>query len=768
MIARPILSVLAVTIAVASPLFAGEHPRLFVTPGDLPRLRHACGLQTPGADTSGLGKFGRSADGFHALRLRISQGLEAFALPGEVAAAAFLHLVDPDDPGDAVRLAFINRALSDPSPIGPDLIELALALDWCWYDLDPVTRNEFLADVREDAVALAADDSPVDHTNFRRKLGCLAVALVVDDVDDPSPSWFMARMRMVDAARAYFATTFPTFIEWRGLAPLSPSSAAREESDTALAIELAGMLLRADQWSTYRGTVGRWLEHYVMTALPHRDLQHQFTRDDGSDAPPTPAGDWSELAPITAHLIAARTRDPSAACVADRVAAQMDAFEDVSSLLWQWAPIVFDLEGVPRCDQTKLPTARNLDGAIVFRGGGGVDQAAIWIDTGPPFLRRGQSFDAGGFQIYAGGHLVVRAGDDVEYEAVSAKGGKQRLGRANRTTLFSQFTSSSIAANCLILWDAARAPYWYGARYMPIGGQTPLEGDCRDFVTQIDAQGRRPARLLGYGSSDAGAYAAIDLSRAYDARSVTRYTREFVFAGGRALFVIDRALLANNRVIPTWVINIPEMPKYDGNELAQRTQIRGVTPNAGVWQLRDATELRWRDHDGAAAWLGVWPQDRIVNVVGGPAKRSTISAGPVKGRTYIGGSPDSFEHLVIPAGRPDAENAWYELEAPTALGRQFSAVNHWGRIEVEPVLNQSETLLVNLIWLDPPKEPLHAPRVDASTERLAIEIDIDDQTIRLNLPPGMNLGGDLQVDRLAPDAWQLPSRVEPDGILPAR
>ena len=346
-------------------LRADDHPRLLIGPDDVPRLRHACGVGEPADASRGWGKFGRFAADFQALRMHSLRRVPSAPLPGELLAAAFLHLVDPSSPGDAGGRELINAALQSDDSAATDTLELILTLDWCWPDLTPAARRSFVVRLREVALPLTPADSPLDARRFRDRLAALALALAVDKTDDPTPSWAAARTKVLEVGRKYFETTFPTFVNWRGLSPTGPAVAAREESDAVLAIELAGPLLGRDAWADYRPTVGRWLEHYVFATLEHPALAHNFIRDDGNRAPLTPAPAWRELLPLTAHLLAARTRDPAAALVAQRVQAALRDSSDALALQWRWVPIVFDVADLPACATAQLPAARNLEGYLV-------------------------------------------------------------------------------------------------------------------------------------------------------------------------------------------------------------------------------------------------------------------------------------------------------------------------------------------------------------------------------------------------------------------
>jgi len=783
-------------VAVAGPLSAAPHPCLLVTPDDLPRLRHVCGVGDPTA-SAGLRPFGCFGAEFQAVRAWIDHRVAGEALPGELLAAAFLHLVDPHNPADANRLALISSALERPDSLLTDVLELIIALDWCWGDLPPATRRAFLLALRERVGALTAADSPLDPHRFRMKLAGLALALAIDEQDDPAPSWAVLRKAILEAARKYFTSTFPAFVEWRGLSPTGPAVAAREEGDSVLATELAAGLLGNDVWRKYGASVGRWMEHYILVAVDHPGLQHQFLRDDGNHAPLTPAPHGRNLLPLTAALLAARTGDPAAAQVADRVAETLRAASNDPLQAWRWVPIVFDLRDSARCDLRRLPIGRHLGGAVVLRGGGGPDATVVWIDAAQPFLRRRQHFDAGHFLIRRGGHLAVDAADDVSFEAIPGKGGTQRLGTRTQPFDFEQFAAATIAHNCVLLWDQVAAARWYGVPCVPVGGQRWIEETCTDFATALAAQRRQTGRTVAWGqhyfsspatqartsaipaalgpreqqdsdeSEHGAAYLALDLAPAYEERVVRSYTREFVFLLDRVLVVIDRIGLAPGLAVPTWIVNVPSRPLVNGKSLPDDVRVAGRSSEAGVWRCDRAEWLRWVDGDGALWFACLLPDPRVLRVVGGPARTQTIRDGPWAGRTYVGGDEDGFERLVLPAERPGALNAWYRLGTPEVLGPHFGLMPHWGRIEIEPPRRADVCVFVTVLVADRANAG-SAPRVNLvhSDGTLSVTVEHISDRAELRLPAGLETGGTLTLLPPAAGTWTFPAEVVPDGPLP--
>lgn len=751
-----------------------NHPRLLITADDVPRRRHAAGVELGAGDSARLeipeawGRFGARAADYQSLRACFGTRVSTELLPGELLAAAFLHLIEPQNPQDDVRLALVNAALGQSGRTPADALEAVVALDWCWDRVEPGTRREFLLNLRQCAQPLTPADSPLDGRRFREKLAALALALAVDETDEPSPSWVTTRQHLLAAAQTYFQVTFPTYVAWRGLSPTGPAVAAREECDTVIAIELSRQVLGRDPWPPYRDTVGRWLEHYVLAALDDPRRPYHFVRDDAGDAPLLPAPPWSDLLPVTAHLLAARTGDPSAAWLADRVENAMRAdAAGLSATLWRWVPLLFDAHDVPHCDTHRLPAARNLGGAVVFRGGAGPDTTAIWIEAGQPFLRRRQHFDAGHFLIRRGGELVGGGGDDILLEAVPAKGGGQYLGPLRTPFDFEQYYTAGIAHNTVVLYDAARVARWNGARYLPAGGQRCVDGTCTDFVTALDQQGRLPARQLAYGQRADAAYLALDLTPAYDSRMLSRYTRQFVFIWGRALVVADRLTVSRGRGLPTWVLNLPARPLVDGADLEPRARVAGSTNDAGVWRCDSARYLRWNEGDGALWLVTPLPSPRVLRVVGGPARRLAIARGRHASQTYVGGEPDGFERLIIPAEQRGAENGWYRLGEPTLLGASVSHTPHWGRVELEPPERTTSATFVVALITDR-ADATQPPSVELSTDDTGLTLTLSSGAERATLRLGNDVlaGGRLDMPGTPALSWTLPTTVEPDPPLP--
>ena len=747
---------------------AGTHPKLFITPTDRARLRHACGV---GAPAGQAGRFGAQAAHFNALRSYFADRVVVGAtLPGELSAAAFLHVVDPDDPGEGSRLEMINGALRESPGLAADLFELVLALDWCWDALDAEARREFILAVRREAKPLLPPDSPLDHRAFREKLAELALALVVDESDEPGAGWAAVREQLLEHANEYFQSTFPKFVEWRGLAPTSPAAAALEESDAVLAVELAGLLSGASLWTEQRERVGRWLEHYVLADLPHPALRHQFLRERANRAPLTPAARWRDFLPVTAHLLAARTQDPAAAQITRAVEAAMsDATKNPYAVPWRWVPVVFDIAGIASCDPQRLPLARNLQSAVIFRGNAGPETTAVWIEAAQPHLARRQHFDAGHFLIYRGGHLVVEAGDDISFEAVRSKGGVQRLGREKGDFDFDQFFSATIAHNCIVLWDLTRIPRWHGRRYACVGGQRLVEGNCTDFVTPLEDHPRRTARQLAYGVQAPVAYLALDLAPAYEPRAARAYTREFLFVWGRVLVVIDRLKTAGERVKPVAIVNVPARPRVDGRELDADAREAGSDNNAGVWRYDAARWVHWTQRDGALWLTSPLPAARRLAVVGGPATKRRVSQGSRADIQYVGGDTDSFERLVVPSSRIRPRNAWYRLESPTLLGPHFGKSPHWGRVEIEPTSRGTDYVFITVFVTD---------RADARTPPIVelqragplntLTIKLDGRRAKLEVSSDSQRGGWIELFGREALRWELPRAVEPDAPFVTR
>lgn len=760
-------------LCVASSL-AGEHPRLLITSADLPRIRHAAGTSAPGNEA--LGPFGRHSADLNALRAHFAAapaaGEAGLALPGETLAAAALSLLVDDFELKQRLVARVKTALEGTPVFADEWLERIIALDWAWPQLDAQTRANFIAALRKHVEPLAASDSPSNHAVFREKLAGLAAAVAFDGGDDPTSGWRETRARILDAAKVYFTTTFPAYLKARGGIPTSPGSAGFEESDIVLAIEFARNLPDGRDWPDAPG-VARLLEHYVVAATQHPALQSQFLRDDPRSAAATPAPDWQALLPLTAHLLAARTRDPAAAAVAARVEQMMsESPERMLTEPWRWVPIAFDIREIARADAAALPAARNLDGAVVFRGGAGPLARIVWIDAGQKILSAAQDFDAGGFLIRAGGELAVSAADSLAALAIPDRQGTQRLGDSTDPFDYAQFATSSIAHNCLVVFEATRMARWRGRVYAPMGSQRPVDGDCREFGTPLESQGRAPSTLTAYGCEGRSAYAAVDLSRAYDERNLKRYTREFLWLGGAALLVIDRVELADPRARPTWVLNLPARPTLDGRELPPARRDAGAENTGGVWRFDAAGGglsgpkgwLRTNDRDGALWIASILPETAVVALVGGPARAEPTSILAPRPITYVGGSATSYEHRLLPSRQPRNENAWYRIRDLPSFAADYARCPHWGRLEVEAGDNTPEQLFVTLLV------PTDA---DARPPQRTILSDADSLTIRVRTVAGAvgakllrGAGrGDPPTIFDGDKSWTPQFRVEPDAAL---
>lgn len=768
---------LIAVVALLAPLaHAGEHPTLLIRRNDVPRIRHACGVGPPLADQAGV-RFGKRGADFQALRTLVSAMLSAESaasapaeagpraswLPGELLATAFLHVVEPEDPQDARRIAAVSAALQSTGVPGDELFECLIALDWCWSAIDERVRREFIASARSSLRPLSPGDSPLEFVTFRDRLTGLAATAAFDPDDGLGEAWDETRVAILGAARPWIESSLKNFLAWRGGIPTAPEYGRYEESGVVLAIELAATL-GGDAWAAHGSTAERWLEHYLLVG-GEGARSADFVRDVPGSGALTPAPRFEGLLPLTAHLIAVRTRSPTATTIADRVEREIRSRAEPLRGVWRWIPIAFDCDDLPRIDESSLPTARNLDGAIVLRGRG-PRPATIWIDAAQPVLHARQHFDAGSFLIRRGADLAVTAADELAQFATPKRGGQVRLGRSDEPFDFEQFNAATIAHNAMLFSEANRVTRWYGKVFQPLGGQLPREGTCRDLRRGLDEQGRITGRLLAYATQAPSAYIALELSPAYDSRAVSAYTREYVWLLGRVLVVVDRAKVPHGRVTPTFVLNVPARPTVDGGPLPDGARTLGSDDNAGVWQFDRLSAVRVTNRDDALWVLPVWPDERRVVVAGGPAEPR--SARTVRGEPlpYIGGEADGFERRINANSARSAPNAWFRLDQLPPEAERTARSPYWGRLEIESRRPALDHVFITVLVCDNAAAPTMPLAQVEARDGLILRLAHGADSAEILFPSAAGKeGGQL---RIGDAVWKLPTLAMPDTPLEVR
>ncbi|MCG3126005.1 MAG: hypothetical protein CHACPFDD_00833 [Phycisphaerae bacterium] len=735
-------------------------------------MRHAAGLAALPADEAGDTPFGIDAGHWRAVR-RVLQAIDPEQLlPGELAACAFVYRMEPGGSDSARLVGLVRRHLSGPRDPTIDDLERIVALDWCWEALPPELRSEFVMSRRLELRPLRATDSALEARAFRASLEHVALARVVEDSEVSGTAWAAARAAILEAAIQYRVETLPRFVALRGLSPSGSAAGPEEELSAALAVELCGgLVMEADPWQTWRGSVGRWLEHYALADLGTAGPRRSFLHDDGDEAPLLPAPRWERMLPLTAHLIAARSGDPAAALVAQRVEAAMAA--EPGRDAWRWIPIAFPSRALKPCAPPSLPLARNLEGAIVMRSPDAALPFGVWIETGQACARRGQHFDAGHFVVHGGDVITQQAGDDVALDAAATRGGGQHLGRAESAAALDQFAHASIAHNCLILFDQTQAQRWCGQDFAPRGGQRPIERTCTDFGARAPETGG--GRVETFGARGDFAYVRLDLTAAYDRRQAEQYTREFLFCRQRVLFVIDRIRPGRGGARPCSVMILPTRPRIGREMLARGQQLAGSSDDAGIWRVDPAEWVVWRRGADAAWYATVSPATREVRVVGGPGRPQRVENGPFRGREYVGGAADGFERLVVPSAEYKPQNAWYQLGTPTGLGAEFARTPTWGRVETYLAPGREEALLIAALVLTSAHEAT-APSIaiesgapgatTAPAEVVRIVLRSREVNVLLELPRGA--AGGAIVSQKGEIVWRFPLTVEPTGMIDSR
>lgn len=760
-----LLAVLTGAVA-TGPAAAGDHPKLLIRSEDIQRIRRLSGAAVEDAGPATGEKPGANFTDYRAVRDHFGIETPDELLSGELAAIAFLHLVEAGTTADRLRMKALETWFRAPDWTTIDLLEAAVALDWCWNSLDADIRRDFLAGVRRRMKPFSATDNPLEHRLFREKLGALALAVAVDESDDESSAWSALRLQILSEAARYGETVFAGYLALRGASPTIPALAADEECDATVFVELLHNAGNTSAWPKHNDTVGRWMEHYAYATRTQPPMPYQFAHDGGVRCVPLPIDEWNALKPLTAHLIAARTHNPAAVAVALDIEREMRVSgAPAMAAAWRWVPIVFSMSALTPVEADALPAVRNFGCSVFFRGGAPEEQTLVRIDTGGVYLRRRQHFNAGHFQIFRGDYITGGGDEYVALEAVPGKNGMQRLGRDRQPFDFDQYAASTIAHNCLIFYESTRPVDWRGRKYRPLGGQRLFEDGTNDFLTPAATHPQRTGRLIALGHHDEIAYAALDLGPAYPSDRLHACSREFVLLWGRILLIVDRARPIGGRTVSSFVLHLPSRPTIEGAELAAERRTAGSDNDGGIWKYADATSVEWRDGASAAQLVPLWPTRRSITLSGGPAHRQVIPDGPFKGTTYVGGAENSFERLIQPATSGDPENAWFRLGAPTILGPAFGTPAHWGRIEIEHPRGAA-LLFINAIVLDRDRMTrVELSDTEPGSSPMHIMIRSGERSAELQLPADSRIGGGIRLFGPEPAYWTFPEGIMSDSPL---
>jgi len=682
-----------------------KHPRLLINRNELAALRVRCGMEkyrdNPAARAPGA-RFGSQRAVFDRLKTVAPKIIRFHAGSDDLYVPAVLHLIEGQLGRPDAYTDYVTSELLDPERRRYEM-DAVVALDYCWDAIDSEKRGRIAERLMRSIRSFDAADVPFDHFTFYRKLCSLAGAIVLYDegMIREKPQAATKLTAVISLAQNYLRDTFVEYCRQRGIMPSSGQNGIYEEADIVLAVEIWRSGAGRSLWPQLSDSVGRALEHYFYADTEYPGLDHGFIHDDGSHIPLHPGQVYRGFVPAVAWAVAKHTRDPVATWFAKRslstsrksVIPQIDRY--------QWVRLFYGPLNQAEADRRKCPPARNFGGGwVVMRSGFLGGDTVLLFDAGQPYWRSRQHFDAGQFQIYRKGRLAVDAGDDVTYEAVTAKQGKTTI--AGKNGDWDHYVQATVAHNCITVADKSYVMDLYGKPFLAMGNQRLIERNYNPSAGKLARDKRITGKLTAYEGNPFYAYAAADLTPAYPPNIVNSITRQILFINAGAILVLDQVRVAETDSIKTWHLQLPARPRVLDEEglkdLSAARQVHGINQEAGIWEMKQHQDwLTVAQVKGRLFVRTLLPGDAQRFVVGGPMKPRKIPAGPMAGTEYFGGEMFGYEHRLWPASIKQAPNAAYELNSPTGLGPQFGTGAVWGRLDVSPFEKSKQVTFLHLL-----------------------------------------------------------------------
>jgi len=523
----------------------GEHPRIYISPGDIPRLRERM-----------------KAPEFAPIYAQLKAAVDRYTKPHQnpwsvihqAEATTFVYLMENRDPAylDKVRM-YLDWMVAHKGTArdqlhwtaGQRVRALAMALDWAYPDLTQAEKRKYMQSIIdhvEDVLFKYWRHSDyMNQTPIHQGAVIFAAAALLGEGDDQRAQEYLD-----------YATTLmkehliPARNQVAGL------NGGWHESinylsffflDEALEMECYSTLTGEDVFklSTFFPRAYRWLI-YARRNHDHAPVLSDDIAKKSGPGPQEPGFPRSLVA--AASLVNSHYRDPYVQYV--RNAADNDwGLQRWLYLLW-YDPTIPALP-----DVTKEPLASLHDGIgwVIMRSGWGPEDTFAVFQSGD-WYEGHQHHDENSFVIHKGGSLAIDSGDYV--------------GPENKQSHKMTYNRRTIAHNTILVYD----PEEETAGLPNDGGQlfpNVLNDDGRRFFSPAEGTPFDTGDIVAYETNDTYTYVCGDASRAYSGEKMRSFTRQFLYLRPDLFVVFDRVSGTQAAFPKTWLLHSIEEPVLEGN-----------------------------------------------------------------------------------------------------------------------------------------------------------------------------------------------------------
>ena len=517
------------------PHLRAGHPRLLVTPEDLPRLlKQVAAYPTEWARVTDAGRWSSDDPGYGAGRVIRSAAL-AYLVTGEEK-----HLRNVTALAESIARSHKLDTYATPEA----LFGLALAYDWCYRGLTEAQRAE-MADAML-RLAEYCDKTIWRHSDFNNHFVLEKVwpfvftglalhgdvtAARVDDYLRRGDAYL--HENLLPAANLMAGETGGQFEgygydSWGYARPLAYVLEAWRTATGEDLFPACTATRNFALWNVYgRRPLDGKQEHFDDAGLDQR---------------------WSEQEAYV-YLFAARYHDGRAQWMGDQLPRRYNT--DI------WPIVLWRDPGLAPQPPTDLPTARRFAplGWVLMRSSWEPDATFASFQCGP-FYTGHQHLDNNAFTIHKRGLLVIDPGVNAYGEKISDNY------RAN-------YYSRSIAHNTITVYDPKetfRDSAWAledNANGANDGGQLRLQNPER--VQETTPENRwQVGRLAAYTHEKLFTYAVGDATKSYSPAKLTLFLRHFLYLPPDLFIVFDQVVAKDPSFRKAWLLHTVDEPAVAG------------------------------------------------------------------------------------------------------------------------------------------------------------------------------------------------------------